>query len=404
VEETGTPHDNAGESAFEYPEDVQRVRVGSREFILVGTAHVSRESTELVAEVVRRERPDHVCVELDAQRYQALTQKSRWESLDLKQIIKRKQLATLLINLLLASYQKRIGDKLGVLPGTELLEAIRIAEEEGIPYSLSDRSIRVTMLRAMRSMSVYQKSKLFAALLATAFSGEEISEEQLRELRKKDVLSQVMQDLADVLPSLKQVLIDERDAYLAEKILQSEGERVVAVVGAGHLQGIQRILTEASRPDIEALDVIPPVSPVWKWVGWGIPAVIIGSLGLVALTKGSEVAGQSLVFWILVNGIPSGIGAILALAHPFTIIAAFLAAPITSLTPVVGAGYVTAFVQAYVQPPRVRDFQQVTEDAGHLGRWWRNRLLRVLLAFIFPTLGSVIGTYVGGYEIVSNLF
>ena len=253
-------------------------------------------------------------------------------------------------------------------------------------------------------MSLWQRAKLFAGLLAGTFAGPEISEEQLRELRKKDVLSEVMAELADTMPALKSVLIDERDVYLAEKIRTAEGTRIVAVVGAGHVEGIRRMLSLAAPADLDAICEVPPVSPIWRWVGWSIPAVILGSLALIAWTKGGAVAGESLRYWILANGIPSGIGAVLALAHPLTIVTAFLAAPITSLTPVIGAGYVTAFVQAYVRPPRVRDFQTVTEDVGSFPRWWRNRLLRVLLAFIFPTFGSLIGTYVGGAEIISNLF
>jgi len=385
--------------------DVHRIVLGDREFILVGTAHVSKESAELVAEVIRREQPDHVCVELDEQRFQALSQKKRWENLDLRQIIRRKQLATLLMNLLLSSYQKKIGDKLGVMPGTELMEAIRVAEEAGIPYSLSDRNVRTTLLRAWRSMSAWQRAKMFSGLMAGTFAGEEITEEQLRELRKKDVLSEVMGELAEAMPALKTVLIDERDIYLAAKIRAAEGRRIVAVVGAGHVEGIRKLLSGPTVPArLDRITHVPPVSPIWRWVGWGIPAVILGSLGLIAWTKGGAVAGQNLRFWILANGIPSGIGAIVALAHPVTIVAAFLAAPITSLTPVIGAGYVTAFVQAYVLPPRVRDFQSVATDAGSLPSWWRNRLLRVLLAFVFPTIGSLIGTWVGGAEIISNLF
>ncbi len=393
-----------GDNGGEYSEDVHRVEYGGREFVLVGTAHVSRESAELVREVIRREKPDHVCVELDDQRYQALSQKSSWENLDLRQIIRRRQMATLLMNLLLGSFQRKIGDKLGVLPGTELLEATRAAEEAGIPFSLCDRNVRTTMIRAWRSMSFFQRSKMFGALLAGVFGGAELSEDELRELRKKDVLSEVMQQLATAMPALKRVLIDERDLYLAEKIRSTAGERIVAVVGAGHVEGISRLLSQPSRAKIGPIEHIPPVTPVWKYVGWGIPLIIIGSLGIIAWTKGGEVAGENLRFWILANGIPSGIGAILALAHPLTVLAAFLAAPITSLTPVIGAGYVTAFVQAYVRPPRVRDFQTVADDAGSARRWWQNRLLRVLLAFVFPTLGSMIGTYIGGYEIISNLF
>lgn len=387
----------------DYPEEVRVLEVDGREIVLVGTAHVSKESADLVRQVISRESPDAVCLELDAQRYEALSQQKRWEELDLKQVIRRRQLSTLLVNLLLASYQRRIGLKLGIMPGTELLEAARAADEHGIPVSLCDRHIRITMLRAWRSMSLWQKMKLFSGLLAGMFEDVELSEEDLRKLRRKDLLSELMEELSGAMPHLKRVLIDERDTYLAQKIRDTPGKRLVAVVGAGHLEGIVRTLASEGKEDLQPIEAIPRAAPIGRWLGWGIPIVILGSLAVIAWTKGGSVAGQNLVYWILANGIPSGLGAVLALAHPLTILVAFLAAPITSLTPVIGAGYVTAFVQAWVQPPRVRDFQNVTQEAGSLGAWWRNRLLRVFLAFVLPSLGSVIGTWIGGYEIVSNL-
>lgn len=396
--------ENTQRESGDYPQDVQVVRVGDREFILVGTAHVSRESAELVRRVIEAERPDRVCVELDEQRHAALTQKANWESLDLKQLIRTKQLTTLLVNMLLASYQKRLGLKLGVMPGTELLEATRVAEELGIPYSLCDRNVRVTILRAWRAMSWWKKNTLAAALLAGAFGKDEFSEEDLRELRQRDVLSDLIQELSREMPVLKRVLIDERDRYLAQKIRESSGRRVVAVVGAGHLEGIREALGREHEEDLAAIETIPPVVPVWKYVGWLIPAIIVGGLAALAAIKGPQVAGENLRFWILINGIPAGIGAILALAHPLTILAAFVAAPITSLSPLIGAGYVTAFVQAYFRPPRVRDFQTVSDEILQLRLWWRNRLLRVFLAFILPTLGSIVGTYVGGFRIIRELF
>ncbi len=354
--------------------------------------------------MIETERPDHVCVELDEQRFKALSQKKRWDSLDLKQIIRSKQLPTLLINLLLSSYQKRLGGKLGVMPGTELLEATRVAEEQGIAFSLCDRNVRVTLLRAWRSMSFWKKNQLLASILAAGFGGEELSEEDLQRLREKDVLSEMMGELAQAMPALKRVLIDERDRYLARRIRDAAGRRVVAVVGAGHVEGIVKALAEDADEDLAEIESIPDAFPVARVIGWTVPAIIIGSLALIAMTKGADVARENLVFWILVNGVPAGIGAILALAHPLTIVSAFLAAPLTSLTPVIGAGYVTAFVQAFMQPPLVRDLERVSDEIGRLRCWWTNRLLRVFLAFILPTVGSLIGTYVGGSKIVSDLF
>ena len=153
------------EAARDYPDDVHVLEVDGREFVLVGTAHISRESAELVREVIEEERPDAVCVELDTQRYHALAQKRRWDSLDLKQVIRSKQLSALIVNLLLVSYQKKLGGALGVVPGTELLEATKVAEEHGIPVSLCDRDVRITLRRTWASMSFFKKTQLLIVLL-----------------------------------------------------------------------------------------------------------------------------------------------------------------------------------------------------------------------------------------------
>lgn len=387
-----------------YGSDVHVVEVDGREFILVGTAHISRESADLVRTVIERERPDCVCIELDPQRFEALSQKTRWESLDLKKVIRERQLAALLANLLLASYQKKLGGALGITPGTELLEAAKTADELGIPVALCDRDVRVTLRRAWASMSLWKKANLVATLGASVFERPELGEEELRKLREQDVLSELMAELGEALPDLKRVLIDERDGYLSQKIVESRGERVVAVVGAGHVQGMKRALTERRTIDLDEINTVPPVGRLVKWVGWGIPALILLALLGVGLTKGADVAGQSALFWIVANGIPTTIGAVIALAHPVTIAAAFFVAPVTSLIPVIGAGYVLAFLQAYVVPPKVSELESVADEIGTVGRWWSNRLLRIFLVFLLTTLGSILGTWVGGTEIVSKLF
>lgn len=392
------------EPTEELPADLEVVHSGDREFLLVGTAHVSRESADVVREVIERKRPDVVCIELDAQRYAALSQKRRWQALDLRQVIRNRQLAALIANLLLASYQKRLGGTLGVAPGTELLEAAAVAEELGIPVELCDRDVRVTLRRAWGALSFFQKVRLFSTFLAGAFEPPELDEEELRRLRQQDVLSELMEELGRAMPGLKRVLIDERDAYLAERIRRAEGRRVVAVVGAGHVAGMRRALLDATRVDLGGLDAVEPVSPLWKWVGWGIPATILGALAWIGWSKGAQVAGDNLLYWVLANGIPSSVGAAVALAHPLTVAAAFFVAPVTSLTPVVGAGYVLAFVQAWLRPPRVYEFESVADDVASPRAWWSSRLLRILLVFVLTTLGSLLGTYVGGVEILSNLF
>ena len=388
----------------QYESDVTELTAGNKTIILVGTAHVSQESVELVKLVIEQEQPDGVCVELDAKRFEAISHPNRWESLDLKQIIRQQQLSTLIVNLVLASFQKRLGDKLGVLPGTEMLEAIRMAEKHNVPVTLGDRDVRVTMRRAWRNTPFWRKSLLVSSLMLGIFDTTEVSEDEIRNLKKQDVLSEMMKELGKEVPTLKVVLIDERDRYLAKKIVEAPGKRTVAVVGAGHVAGICQTIEQQKSVDLAELDYVPPVSPVWKMVGWSIPLLIVGSIAWIGWQKGAEAAGENALFWILANGIPSGIGGILAMAHPLTILTAFVSAPFTSLTPVIGVGYVTAFVQAYLQPPLVKDFQTVAEDIAIPRRWWKSRLLRVFLAFLFPTIGSIIGTWVGGTRIVSNLF
>ena len=333
-----------------------------------------------------------------------MSEKNRWENLDLKTIIRQKQLSTLLVNLVLSAYQKKLGEKLGVTPGTELLEAANTAKELNIPVELCDREVRITLKRAWHSMSFWQKMKFLFSGVAGLFEKQELTEEKLAELRSKDVLSEMMEELGKAMPVLKQVLIDERDTYIAEKMKGAQGNKIVSIVGAGHVKGIVRTLESNQLIDLKKIEIIPPISPVAKIIGWGIPAIIIGSIFYIGYSKGFSEAGDNVLFWILANGIPSALGALLALAHPFTILSAFFAAPITSLSPLIGAGYVAAFVQAYFQPPLVKDFQNVGENARKFSMWWRNKLLKVLLVFILASLGSVLGTWVGLVEIVKNVF
>jgi pheromone shutdown-related protein TraB len=394
-----------------YSSDVEIVQLdddpgaaSGRTFIIVGTAHISQESTDLVRQVIERERPDIVCVELDDQRYQTLTDQRKWESLDLRQVIRQKQMMTLIINLMLSSYQKRLGQKLGVAPGAELLEATKVAQEMGIPVELVDRDVRITLRRAWNSMSFWEKSKLLGAGLAGMMEGQEITEEQLAELRQTDVLTELMQELGRFMPKLKTVLIDERDTYITQKTLAAEGQKVVAIVGAGHMQGIRQSLAANQRQDLAPLETIPPPSKTGTIIGWGLPLLMVLMLGYIGVTQGAAAFGQNLAYWILAGMILSAIGAIAALAHPATVVAAFLTAPYATLNPLIGVGYIAALTQVYVRPPTVKQLQTVGDDVSQPAQWWRNRLLRVMLVFIFTTIGNLLGNFLGASEIIRNLF
>ena len=387
-----------------YPQEVRILELDGRKIVLVGTAHVSRSSVDLVHRVIENESPDCVCVELDPQRAESLNKKTKWEELDLKQLIRKKQLTTLLVNLLLASYQKKLGSELGVQPGAELLEATLVAEDKGIPVTLCDRDVRITLRRAAHATPFFSRMLLLSELFLTMFDGPDVTEEQLQELREQDVLTELMEELGRRHPSLKRVLIDERDAYLAQKIHDSPGDHLVAVVGAGHLKGIEKALIEHKEADLEVLEVIPPVSAVWMVLGWTVPLLILGAIGYIGWSQGLLEARESAWVWIVANSVPAAIGGVLALAHPLTILAAAIAAPIASLSPVIGTAYITAFVQTWVAPPKVRELKSVAEDIAKPTMWWKNRLLKIFLAYLLPGIGSMIGTFIGAGKIFSDLF
>jgi pheromone shutdown-related protein TraB len=384
-------------------EDVRVVPLGDREVIVLGTAHVSRESVDLVRSAIDELRPDAVCVELDAKRFEALARPERFEALDLREVIRTRQLATLGLNLALASYQRSLGLSLGVRPGAELLEAARCAEEAGIPVALCDRDVRVTLRRAWRALGFWKRSLLVASFAGALFERQELSEEDLRELRRTDVLSRLLTELGEAFPGLKTVLIDERDAYLAERIRETPGRRVLAVVGAGHLAGLVRRLESGERADLGALSTTPPPSRLAHALGWGIPALLLLALLAIGLRDGGAVAGENVAFFALATGVPSAAGTLLALGHPLTVLAALLLAPLTALSPLIGIGHVTALVQSWLRPPFVRELSSALDDLGSASGLWRNRLLRVLLVFVLSTLGGIVGTWVGGARLVTSL-
>lgn len=385
-------------------DDVHRVEVDGRTYVLVGTAHISRESAELVERVIATEKPDCVCVELDQRRYDALANRTKLESLDLKAVIRNRQLAPLLFNLILASYQKQLGGMLGVVPGSELLAAAQAAERMGVPVRLCDRDVRVTLKRAWAALSLWRKAELIAALGTSVLEAPELDEAELRRLRQQDVLSRLMEELGAAFPAIKAVLIDERDAYLATRLRAAPGAHIVAVVGAGHVAGMRAALLSRASADLDALDSVPPPSRAARIAGWSIPGVIIAGLLAIGLRHGFDAVGDNALFWILATGLPGLIGAMVALAHPLTMLATFLSAPITTLSPLIGVGYVAAFVQAWVRPPLVREIQSVTDDVRIAKQWWQNRLLRICLVFLLTTIGTSLGTLVGTAEILKSLF
>ena len=375
--------------------DIHRVTIDNREFVLVGTAHISQESVDTVNVVIREENPDTVCVELDEQRHRALSNPRHWESLNLIQVLKQGQAPFLLANLALASFQKRMGLQTGVKPGAELAAAAATAQELGKDLKLVDREIRTTLLRAWRKAGLWKKMTLLSTLLASMFDSQELNEEELTKLRQTDTLTAMLDEMAEVLPTVKTILVDERDTFMAHSIFKSPGEKVVAIVGAAHMPGILKKLgQDFSTEEIDELSVIPAKTSFSKVVPWLIPAIVIALFVAGFMTGNTEQLADAAIAWVLANGVLSALGALIALGHPLTILAAFIAAPITSLNPTIGAGFVTGLVQAFIAPPQVKDMEHVAEDISAISGWWKNRLTRVLLVFLFSSLGSAIGTMV----------
>lgn len=363
-----------------------------KEVILLGTAHVSKESAELVASIIEEEKPDTVCIELCQSRYQSIRQKNRWQNMDIIKVIKEKKAFLLLSNLLLASFQKRIAKKLDVKPGAEMISAIETAEKVGARIHLADRDIRITLSRTWRVMSLWDKMKILFQLISSAGEIDEISEKDIEKMKREDMLETLLADVKKSFPALRDILIDERDRYLAHKIKTAPGKRIVAVVGAGHVPGIKKYWEV--NTDINALDKIPPRGMFMRIFKWILPLSIL-SLFILGFSYGGSTAGvQMITWWIAANGLLAGLGALIAFAHPLTILSSILAAPLTSLNPMIAAGWVSGLVEAFSRKPKVKDFENLSEDILSIRGFRQNKVTKILLVVVLTNLGSAIGTFV----------
>ena len=380
---------------------IQHLESGDKKVILIGTAHVSEESARLVADVIAREKPDTVCIELCASRYQSIRQKDKWQNTDIIKVIREKKSFLLLSNLLLASLQKKIAKKLNIRPGQEMIQAIESADAVGATVQLADRDIRVTLSRTWRMMRFLDKIKLIFHLIFSLGQVDDISAEDVEKMKQEDVLETILADVGKSLPIVRAILIDERDQYLAHKIKTAPGETIVAVVGAGHVPGIRKYWQ--TETDIVPLDTLPPKSRVSGVLKWFLPLSIIGLIITGFYVGGARTGTDMLLWWLVANGLLAGLGAIAALAHPLTIASSVIAAPLTSLNPMIAAGWVSGMVEAFSRKPRVIDFENLQEDIHSLRGFWKNKVTRILLVVVFTNLGSSIGTFVA-IPLMMNMF
>ena len=382
------------------------VECNGRKITLIGTAHVSKESVEEVKETIKTINPDCVAVELDEKRADSIQNSEKYKELDIVQVLKRGEGFLLIANLILASFQRKMGQNVGVKPGDEMLAAIEVAKELNIPTALVDRPIQITLRRAWAKNGFMGRIKLLSTLIASAFSKEEVSAEEIEKLKKQSEMDSMMTELAEYMPVIKEVLIDERDKYLATNIWNSQGNNVVAVLGAGHLPGVEAHLIKMSKneevADNSEISSVPPKKVASKIAGWIIPTIVIAVIVAGFVYGGTKAGSMMLTTWFLWNGIPAAIGTTIALAHPITVIVAFLTAPFTSLCPFIGVGFVTGIVQAIVQKPKVTDIETLQDNISLKG-FYKNRILKVLMVFVLSSLGSSIGTFIGGADIIGQL-
>ena len=372
-------------------QNVSRIKLADREITLVGTAHISRDSIELVAQTIDLEKPDTVCVELCKPRYDAIRQQSKWQDTDILKVIREKRSGALLSQLIMASMQKKIAQKFNITPGAEMLRAIDRAEANGAELILADREIRITLLRAWRMMGFFNKMKFIPDIILSFFSDEEITEEEIEKLKQQDVLEYTLKTIGEKLPRLKEILIDERDLYLAHTISHAPGARIVAVVGAGHVPGITRHLGE--EIDLEALNKIPDKGVWSKYAGWIFSLAIVGIFVAGFFYSGSAASLKMIGWWSAITAFFAGLGALIMLAHPLTIAASALAAPITTLHPLIAAGWVAGLVEATLRKPQVKDFLALPDDIVSVRGFFHNRITRLLLLIAVVNLTTSIGTF-----------
>lgn len=382
-------------------ENITRLAYEGKEIILIATAHVSKESAALVKEVIDTEKPDSICVELDEGRYQTMQNPKAWESTNIVEVIKTKKVGFMLANLALSSYQKKLARQLETNVGQEMLQGIQSAKETGANLVLADRSIQTTFMRIWRKMTFWGKCKLLFSLFFSLDEETEITDADLNELLKKDMLEGMIADMKQDFPEVTEVLLYERDQHLAYKIKHAPGPKVVAVLGGAHVPGITKEIYK--NQDIEAITTVPPGSKWTKIIGWGIPIAIVCLIAygfMISMETGMKQIGS----WILWNGALAAIFTTLALGHPLSILTSFVVAPISSLNPLMACGWFTGLVEASIRKPTVQDVNRISEDIFSIRGFFKNRFLRILLLVIMANIGSSLGTFIAGADIIKHLF
>ena len=384
-------------------EHITRVKYNEKELILIATAHVSKTSAELVKEVIDREQPDSICVELDEDRYNNMKNPKAWSDTDLVQVIKDGKVGFMLANLVLSSYQKKLAKQLDTNVGQEMAQGIQSAEETGATLVLADRNIQTTFMRIWRKMNLKEKFDLLLNLFFALDDDEqsEITDEEISKMLEKDMLEAAMENMQEEFPKVGDILLHERDQYLANKIKNAPGEKVVAVLGGAHVAGVTEEIFK--EQDMEEISNVPPAGKLGKVIGWGIPVAIVLLIAwgfLQNIDTGVELVSS----WVLWNGCLAALFTALMLGHPLSILTAFVVAPISSLNPMLACGWFAGLMEAHVRKPKVEDVSNISTDIFSLKGCFHNRFIRTLLIVIMANLGSTLGTIIAGMDIIQTIF
>ncbi|WP_027967644.1 TraB/GumN family protein [Halomonas halocynthiae] len=385
--------------------------VGDTCYTLVGTAHVSSESADEVRALIASQAFDAVAIELCESRHQNLANPDLMAEQDLFQVFRQGKAGMVAASLALGAFQQRVAEQSGIEPGAEMNAALEESQRLGLPVKLIDRDIGITLKRIYSNVPWWQRFSLFSGLLGSVLSRQDVAVEDIEKLKQGDVLESTFNEFASESEALFTPLISERDRYmvlrLAETCPPGSYRHVLVVIGAGHLKGMAEHL-ETPLPDVprverEALETTPPPSRVWKFLPWLITALVLSGFAM-GFSRNTELGWQLVIEWFVINGVLSGLATLVALAHPVTVVATAFAAPLTSLNPTIGAGFVAAGVELAMRKPKVRDFKTLRQDVTHWTGWWRNRVSRTLLVFITATIGSAAGTWIAGFRIAGALF
>ena len=385
---------------FNMNESIVKIDYKDKEIYLVKTAHVSKNSVLDVDECVNEVKPDSICIELDTDRYNKLTDPKKWRETDIVKVIKEKQVGFLLVNVILSSFQKRMAKSMDSNTGAEMLEAIKLAKENNINLVMADRSVKTTFSRIWHKLDFKEKFHLLSSSIDSIFDDEEISEEDIAKLKEADALEAALLEIGQEFPTIKKVLVDERDQYLCEKIRTAPGKKVVAVIGAAHANGIKRnIDTPISCEELDKIE--KKTFTLGNILKWAIPVAIICIVGY-SIYSNRNVGIEQIKSWVLWHGILSSFGVLLALGHPLSMLTAFVTSPITPLCPLLAPGWFAGIVEATIRKPKVKDFEDLAADTATLKGFWKNRVTKILFVVLFANLFSSLATFISGLDIVRS--